>query len=223
MSTMTHALITGANRGIGLEFCRQLKARGDEVTAVCRKPSPELDALGVRVEAGVDVSDADAVAALAKRVAGKEIDLLINNAGILRGESLGALDPDGIAEQFEVNALAPLRVSEALLPLMKAGAELIIITSRMGSMADNGSGGYYGYRMSKAAVNAAGVSLARDLKGRRIAVALIHPGMVATEMTGRNGIPPQDAARGILERINALTIETTGKFLHAGTGEELPW
>lgn len=220
---MTHALVTGANRGIGLELCRQLKARGYEVTAVCRTPSPELTALGVRVEAGIDVSDAGSVSALARLMAGAEIDLLINNAGILRGESLGGLNTESITEQFAVNALAPLRISEALLPAMKPGAKLVIITSRMGSMADNGSGGYYGYRMSKAAVNAAGVSLARDLKSRGIAVALIHPGMVATEMTGRNGIPPEDAARAILARIDALSLDTTGKFLHAGTGEELPW
>jgi NAD(P)-dependent dehydrogenase (short-subunit alcohol dehydrogenase family) len=93
----------------------------------------------------------------------------------------------------------------------------------MGSIADNGSGGYYGYRMSKAAVNAAGVSLARDLAGRGIAVALLHPGMVATDMTGRHGIAPADAARGVIARIDALSVENTGRFWHAGTGEELPW
>ncbi|MBX9746023.1 MAG: SDR family oxidoreductase [Hyphomonadaceae bacterium] len=220
---MPHALITGANRGIGLELARQLKARGDDVTAVCRTSSDELTALGVRVETGIDVGVPSAIDLLASRVAGRQIDILINNAGILRGDSLAALDTAGINEQFIVNALAPLRVSAALLPLMKDGAKIAIITSRMGSIADNSSGGYYGYRMSKAAVNAAGMSLARDLKSAGIAVALIHPGMVATEMTGRNGIPPEDAARGVLARIDTLTLETSGKFVHAGTGEELPW
>jgi NAD(P)-dependent dehydrogenase (short-subunit alcohol dehydrogenase family) len=220
---MGYSIVTGANRGIGLELARQLKARGGEVIAACRASSPELDALGVRVEAGVDVSDAASIAGFAKRLAGLEVDLLINNAGILRGESLEAMNFDSIAEQFAVNALGPLRVTTALLPLLHKGSKIAVITSRMGSIADNGSGGYYGYRMSKAAVNAAGMSLARDLKDRGVAVALIHPGMVATEMTGRHGIPPGEAARGVIARIDALTLATSGRFVHAGTGEELPW
>lgn len=216
-------VITGANRGIGLELARQLKARGGDIIAVCRSPSDELQALGLRVESGIDVSDASAVSELAKRLSGVRIDLLINNAGILRGDKLDAPNFDGIAEQFAVNAMAPLRVTTALLPLMSKDGKVAIVTSRMGSIADNGSGGYYGYRMSKAAVNAAGMSLARDLASRGIAVGLFHPGMVATEMTGRNGIPPQDAARDLITRIDALALDTTGKFVHAGTGEELPW
>ncbi|MFZ2029914.1 MAG: SDR family oxidoreductase [Vitreimonas sp.] len=220
---MTTSIITGANRGIGLELARQLHARGDDVIAICRRSSSDLDGLGVRIEPGVDVGRAGAAADLAKRLQGVRIDVLINNAGILRGESLGALNFESIAEQFEVNALGPLRVTAALAPLLADSAKVAIITSRMGSMGDNSSGGYYGYRMSKAAVNAAGVSLARDLAARNIAVALIHPGMVATDMTGKHGIPPQDAARGVITRIEALTLETTGRFWHAGTGEELPW
>jgi NAD(P)-dependent dehydrogenase (short-subunit alcohol dehydrogenase family) len=148
--------------------------------------------------------------------------VLINNAGILEMDRLDGLKFDGIERQLEVNAVAPLRVSTALLPLMREGGKIAIVTSRMGSIADNGSGGFYGYRMSKAAVNAAGVSLAHDVRGKGIAVALLHPGMVATDMTGRNGIPPADAARGLLARIDALTLETTGRFWHAGTGEVLP-
>lgn len=220
---MGQTLVTGANRGIGLELCTQLKARGADVIAVCRTTSPELAALGVRVEAGVDVADAGSVKELAARLKGVSLDLLINNAGILRRENLDSLDLDGVAQQFEVNAIGPLRVTAALAPLLGQDAKVAIITSRMGSMADNGSGGYYGYRMSKAAVNAAGVSLAHDLKGRGIAVALLHPGMVATEMTGRNGISAEESVRGLLARIDALSLETSGKFLHAGTGEELPW
>lgn len=220
---MATILITGANRGIGLELSRQLKARGDDVIAVCRKSSPELEALGVRVEAGIEVSDEKSVAELAKRLTGASIDVLVNNAGILRGDSLDRVDFDAITQQLEVNALGPLRVTTALLPTLSEGAKVVIITSRMGSMADNGSGGYYGYRMSKAAVNAAGVSLAHDLKARGIAVGLLHPGMVATEMTGRNGIPADESVRGIIQRIDALTLETTGRFTHATTGEALPW
>jgi len=216
-------LITGANRGIGLELTRRMKARGDNVIAVCRTASGELDALGVRVETGIDVGDGASVAELAKRLHGVTLDVLINNAGILRSENLKDLDFAGIEEQFEVNALGPLRVTAALAPLMRTGGKVAIVTSRMGSIADNGSGGYYGYRMSKAAVNAAGVSLAHDLRGRGIAVVLLHPGMVATEMTGGHGIAPEEAARGLLERIDALTLETSGRFVHAGTGEVLPW
>ncbi len=220
---MPTAVITGANRGIGLELARQLSVRGDAVIAVCREPSDELTALGVRIEKGIDVTETGAPQVLARRMKGLTIDTLVNNAGILRHESLNDLELDGIREQIEVNALGPLRMTSALLPLMGRGGKVAIVTSRMGSMADNGSGGYYGYRMSKAAVNAAGVSLARDLAGQGIAVALLHPGMVATEMTGGQGIPPADAARGLIERIDALSIETTGRFLHGQTGEELPW
>lgn len=220
---MGSIVITGANRGIGLELCKQLKARGGDVIAVCRKSSPELDALGVRVEAGIDVANAASVDELAKRLAGVEIDTLINNAGILRGETLDAMDFDSITEQIAVNAIAPLRVTAALLPMLRKGGKVAITTSRMGSIADNGSGGYYGYRMSKAAVNAAGVSLARDLALRGVAVALIHPGMVATEMTGRHGIAAEESVRGYLARLDEVSLENTGRFWHATTGETLPW
>lgn len=220
---MGYALVTGANRGIGLELCRQLKARGADVIGVCRKGSAELDALNIRIEPGIDVTDANSITQLAKRLEGVEIDVLVNNAGVLQAEDLDRMNFQGIERQFEINAIGPLRVTTALLPLLHKGSKVVIITSRMGSIADNGSGGYYGYRMSKAAVNAAGVSLAHDLRGRGIAVALLHPGMVATEMTGKNGIPVEEAVRGIVERIDALTLESSGRFTHAGTGEQLPW
>lgn len=215
-------VITGASRGIGLELATQMKARGANVVGVCRKPSKALEALGVRIESGIDVAEAKAVAELKKRLAGETIDLLINNAGILDHDSLPSPNFEGIERQFAVNALGPLRVTAALAPLFSANAKVIIITSRMGSMGDNGSGGYYGYRMSKAAVNAAGVSLARDLGARGIAVALIHPGMVNTEMTG-NGIEPRVSVEGILKRVDELTPDNSGRFLHAVTGEDLPW
>lgn len=220
---MGYALVTGANRGIGLELCRQLKARGADVIGVCRQGSAELDALNIRIEPGIDVTDANSITQLAKRLEGVRIDVLVNNAGVLQAEDLDRMNFQGIERQFEINAIGPLRVTTALLPLLHKGSKVVIITSRMGSIADNGSGGYYGYRMSKAAVNAAGVSLAHDLRGRGIAVALLHPGMVATEMTGKNGIPAEEAVRGIVERIDALTLESSGRFTHAGTGEQLPW
>lgn len=220
---MATYVITGANRGIGLELCRLAAERGAEVVAVCRRSSPELDALGVRVEAGVDVSDGDAVASLAERLGDLRIDVLINNAGLLSHESLEHLDVDAIRRQFEVNALGPLRVTAALAPRLSRGSKVGIVTSRMGSIADNTSGGAYGYRMSKAAVNAAGVSLARDLAPRGVAVVLLHPGYVRTEMTGGNGtVEPRDAAAGLLARIDELSLETSGQFRHAN-GEVLPW
>jgi len=223
---MAVAVVTGANRGIGLELVRQLKDRGANVVAVCRKSSPELDALangGVRVEAGVDVADSLAWPDLGKRFARDDIDLLINNAGILRSDSLADAGEDEVREQIEVNAIAPLFVTQALSPRLAKGAKVALITSRMGSIADNGSGGYYGYRMSKAALNAAGMSLAHDLKPRGIAVVMLHPGAVRTGMTGGHGqIEAKDAVRGLLARIDELRLETTGRFLHQN-GEVLPW
>ncbi len=220
---MATALVTGANRGIGLELCRQLAARGDRVIAVCRTSTPELDKLGIRVEDGVDVTDPGSVEALAGRLHGTSLDLLVNNAGVLSHEGLDHLDFDSMRRQFEVNALGPLRMTATLLPLLSRGAKVAIVSSRMGSIADNTSGGTYGYRMSKAAVNAAGRSLAQDLASRAIAVVILHPGFVRTAMTGHNGmVDPPESARGLLARIDELTLESTGRFLHAN-GEELPW
>jgi NAD(P)-dependent dehydrogenase (short-subunit alcohol dehydrogenase family) len=221
---MTTFLITGANRGIGLEYCRQLQARGDQVIATCRQPSPELEALGVRIEPGLELSDEAAIAGLVERLAGLSLDGLILNAGILEATSLAALDPDSLRRQFEVNALAPLRLVRALLDHLAAGAKVALMTSRMGSIDDNSSGGSYGYRMSKAALNMAGKSLAIDLKPRGIAVALLHPGLVRTRMVNFNpqAIPPEEAVRGLLARIDALTLATSGSFWHAN-GELLPW
>ena len=222
---MATTLITGANRGIGLALCRALRARGDEVIAVCRRPSAELEQLGgVRVERGVDVTSDDDVADLARRLGDDQrIDLAVLNAGILREDDLDAVDLADVEEQLRVNAIAPLRVARALAPMLDRGSKLALITSRMGSMGDNGSGGYYGYRMSKAALNAAGVSLARDLRSRGVAVAILHPGYVRTDMTaGAGNVDASDAARMLLARIDELTLEKSGQFQHAN-GERLPW
>jgi NAD(P)-dependent dehydrogenase (short-subunit alcohol dehydrogenase family) len=178
------------------------------------------------VEAGVDVTDGAAVDALARRLAHERIDTLVLNAGILAKESLGMIDAagfDSMRRQFEVNALGPLRVAQALRDRIVEGGRIGIITSRMGSMADNQSGGYYGYRASKAAVNAIGKSLAVDLAPRGIAVVLLHPGYVATDMVGGSGdVSPADAARQLIARLDALTRERSGTFQHAN-GTELPW
>ena len=229
---MANVLVTGANRGIGLEFCRQFLERGDHVIAACRKPSSELEKLGakgnLRIEGSIDVSSDNGASMLAERLGNQPIDILVNNAGILRNESLAKLDVDSIREQFEVNSLGPLRVTRALLSNLEAAARagiarVAIITSRMGSIADNTSGGMYGYRMSKAAVNMAGVSLAHDLKSYRVAVAILHPGYVKTDMTNQSGnITPEEAARGLIARIDALNLENSGTFWHQN-GEVLPW
>jgi NAD(P)-dependent dehydrogenase (short-subunit alcohol dehydrogenase family) len=217
------ALVTGANRGIGLALCRRLQERGRVVIAVCRKSSPALDALGVHIEAGVDVTSDDAVAGLAKRLAGVALDEIICNAGILREDGLDDAAYADIRAQLEVNAIAPVRVVAALRGNLRRGAKIALITSRMGSIGDNGSGGYYGYRMSKAALNAAGMSLARDLASSGIAVAILHPGYVRTDMTeGSGNIDPDDAAAQLVDRIDALSLDTTGTFWHAN-GQVLPW
>ncbi len=233
---MATYLVTGANRGIGYEYCRQLQARGDEAIALCRHSSEELDALsqstGMRVEAGVDISDDRAVATLLKVLQQQPIDVLINNAGIYRQSKLDDLNIDGIREQFEINAIAPLKLTQALLPNLSQStgqngrpkAKVAIMTSRMGSIGDNTSGGSYGYRLSKVAVSMAGKSLSHDLKPKGIAVAILHPGLVSTGMTNftSNGISPEESVKGLLDRIDALTLEATGTFWHAN-GEVLPW
>lgn len=220
---MARVLVTGANRGIGLALCRIFKKRGDEVIAVCRKPSPALSDTGARVESGIDVTSDGAVKELAGRLRDVPLDLLVLNAGILRDDELDSLSFDSVREQIEVNALGPLRVVHALRGNLGPGAKVALITSRMGSIGDNTSGGSYGYRMSKAALNAAGVSLAHDLRARRVAVAILHPGYVRTDMTGRNGnVEPEESAAMLVSRMDELTLETSGTFWHAN-GQTLPW
>jgi NAD(P)-dependent dehydrogenase (short-subunit alcohol dehydrogenase family) len=219
---MKRALITGANKGIGLELTRQLLGRGVEVVATCRSSSTELDASGAEVVTGVDVTDDDSVRKVVETLGDRSIDLLVNNAGLLTRESLDDLGFDRIRQQFEINSIGPLRVTHALLGNLGQGSLVAIVTSLMGSMTDNGSGGRYGYRMSKAAINSAGVSLSHDLRAQGIGVLLLHPGMVATEMTGRRGVPVKESVSGLLARIDAFTPKQSGTFWHAD-GRELPW
>jgi len=221
---MSLALVTGANRGIGLALVEALRKRGSAVLAACRTPSPALAASGAEVIDGIDVTDEEGVAKLSQAVGERKLDLLINNAGILVwGDQLTNIDFDGVLKQFQVNALGPLRVTAALRTRLAKGAKVALITSRMGSIDDNGSGGAYGYRMSKAALNMAGKSLAVDLKPAEVAVAILHPGMVKTDMVGDHGqIEPAEAAKGLLARIDELTLEKTGGFWHAN-GQSLPW
>lgn len=220
---MPNAIVTGSNRGIGLQLCHALKDRGYTVTALCRHAGDALVSPGIDIHAGYDVTDGAAIEAFARTVEPGTIDLLINNAGILHGMSLDNLDIESVRQQFEVNALGPLRVTRSLLHALKDGAKIVLLTSRMGSIADNDSGGSYGYRMSKAALNAAGMSLAIDLRGRGIAVAILHPGYVRTDMTGQSGLLDVDeSVAGLLERIDGLNLANSGSFWHSN-GELLPW
>jgi NAD(P)-dependent dehydrogenase (short-subunit alcohol dehydrogenase family) len=220
---MATALITGANRGIGFSFAKLLKGRGDHVIATCRHEAAELAALGVEIAAGVDVTSDKSVNLLAEKLKGRTLDVLINNAGLLASESLSNLDFASIQRQMEVNAYGPLRLTHKLSALLKRGSKVALITSRMGSIGDNTSGGMYGYRMSKAALNAAGKSLAHDLMPLGVAVAILHPGYVKTQMTGGHGnVSPDDSARDLLTRIDQLSLENSGTFWHAN-GQILPW
>ena len=222
---MALSVVTGANRGIGLELARQLHERGDKVIAVCRSASDDLESLDVEVVDGVDVTNPQSIAGLAERLGGRAVDLLVNNAGILKNTRLGELSAsvDVIMEQFRTNSLGPLLVTEGLLDNLHPGSKVAIVSSRMGSVADNTSGGSYGYRMSKAAANIAGVSLAKDLADREISVAILHPGYVRTEMTGGEGfVDAREAAAGLIQRLDGLNQDNSGSFWHAN-GELLPW
>lgn len=216
-------VVTGANRGIGLAFVRHYRQRGDKVIAICRNRSSELALTGAEVLDGLDMADPSVGEVLQRALEGVGVDVLINNAGILRDEQLGQIDYQALNEQFQVNAVAPLRVTEAMLRNLSAGSKVALVTSRMGSIADNSSGGRYGYRMSKAALNMAGVSLAHDLKPRGIAVAILHPGYVQTDMVNFGGdISADVAADRLMTRIDQLNLDNSGTFWHSN-GEVLPW
>ncbi|GGF56379.1 SDR family oxidoreductase [Alteromonas lipolytica] len=218
-----NVVITGANRGIGLALTRHYLAAGHTVYGVCRNSSDQLNASDAVVIDGVDVSDPETLPAHLSALKDVSIDILINNAGVLANESLNEWQPNTVDYQFRVNAMGPLLVTQCLLTQLSEGSKIALITSRMGSMADNGSGGYYGYRMSKAALNAAGVSMAKDLQSEGIAVGLFHPGFVQTDMVGGNGdVDADTAAANLIARINELNLDNAGRFIHAN-GEALPW
>jgi NAD(P)-dependent dehydrogenase (short-subunit alcohol dehydrogenase family) len=224
---MNHTvLVTGSSRGIGLELCRQLKERGDRVIATCRRATDALMRLNVEIVEYVDVSDPNSLKLLSHHLKGRQIDWLINNAGVLHSFGLSEVDTDAITHfktMFEVNSLGPLMTTRSLLKNLGQGSKVGIITSRMGSVSDNDSGGSYAYRMSKAAANAAGKSLSIDLKSKGIAVGILHPGYVRTDMTGHNGLMNTDeSVFGLIERMNYLNLTNTGSFWHTN-GELISW
>jgi NAD(P)-dependent dehydrogenase (short-subunit alcohol dehydrogenase family) len=218
-------VVTGASRGIGLELVRQLLARGDAVDACVRDPARlELTSPALHVHR-VDVTEQASVDALVRAI-DAPVDVVINNAGInLPRQKLGDLDLDATRTLYETNALGPLRVTAALLPLVRRGTakKLVHITSGMGSIADNQRGESYGYRMSKAALNMMSKSMAVDLRGEGIVSIVINPGWVQTDLGGTSApTPVADSARGILARIDEATLETSGSFLN-WQGGTYPW
>ena len=221
---MSTFLITGSNRGIGLELCKQVLERGDEVIATCRKSSLELNNLGLRIEENIDISSKESIDNLRKNLSGLELDCLIHNAGIHEYNSFDDLDQQSILRQFLVNALSPISMTKSLKSLLKKSSKIAFITSRMGSIGDNSSGSSYGYRMSKVALSMAAKSLSKDLLEEDIFVAILHPGLVSTRMTGftKSGITTEESVRGLLKRIDSLDKNNTGTFWHAN-GEILPW
>ncbi|MFZ5609284.1 MAG: SDR family oxidoreductase [Pseudomonadota bacterium] len=226
---MPTLLITGANRGIGLELARQYAAEGWRVHATCRAPekAQDLKALAGTVSVHrLDVTAEDAVRALAAHLEEEAIDLLINNAGVLAPQQdLMHLGLDIWRHELAVNSLAPFAIARAFLPQLRRGAGKTIanLTSRMGSIADNTSGGYYAYRSSKAALNAVMKSMAIDLARDGIKVCLLHPGWVQTAMGGPQAlIDAQESATALRRIIARLTLKDSGRFF-SHTGEELPW
>lgn len=216
-------LVTGGNRGIGLELCRQLQARGDTVIATCRATSLELDAVGCRVVEGVDVADPDVGGRLVEGLGDTALDVVVNSAGILLYDGAESFDEDAIRAQFEINTLGQLRVTAAVLPRLERGAKLAFVSSKAGSIGDGPSGGIHGYRISKAALNMAVVNLAHELAPRGIGVVVLHPGFVKTDMTGGAGsVHPAAAAAGLIERIDELDASSSVRFVRA-EGGEIPW
>lgn len=219
---MKIVVITGASGGIGFEFAKQYKEKGFHVIGLVRTATPDLRKLDIEIVENFDVTKEDDIQKFKKKMMGKLIDLLINNAGILRSNSLDNLDVESIREQMEVNAYGPLRLTAALQDNLKKGSTVAMVTSRMGSITDNTSGGYYGYRMSKAALNMAAMSLSRDLS-QGVTVITLHPGYVRTHMTGGGGeINPDESVKGMIKQIEKIKPGSPLRFMHTN-GNELPW
>jgi len=219
---MPHVLITGANRGLGLEFARQYKEAGWDVVATARQSSPELEALGVRVEL-LDMQDLDAVERFGDRL--DRLDLLIANAGTYGPrEVTSAEEAREWAETFVTNTIAPFLLAQSVLPLVEASSgKLITVSTKMGSIEDNTSGGFIAYRSSKAALNAAWRNLAIEARNRGVAAAVLHPGWVQTRMGGASApLEPEESVAGMRKVIEGIGPEQSGGFF-SYDGTTVPW
>lgn len=216
-------VIIGGNRGIGLELVKQYQSQGHDVLVLCRNTSEELSTFDVKVVKDVDVANDEIIETLASKVEFKKIDILIHVSGILNFDSYPNISMANMRESFEVNSLGPLRTIMALKGKLAQGSKVGILSSRVGSIADNSSSSNYAYRTSKTAVNMIGKCLSLDLKNDGIALALLHPGYVRTDMTQGNGlIDADESAAGLIKQMERLSLETTGIFVHTN-GETLPW
>jgi NAD(P)-dependent dehydrogenase (short-subunit alcohol dehydrogenase family) len=223
-------VVIGADKGIGLEIVKALKARGEPaLAAVCLGEGEAVLDVAETVIPRVNVASGPDVARMAAALREKyrRIDVLFHISGIMSMDSLGALDFEQAKREYDINALGPLRTVEACLPMLLEGSKVGIVTSRVGSLSDNSSGGQYAYRLSKCAANMAGLNLHHDLSKRGIAVRMLHPGMVKTDLVKDypgefNYIMPAQAAAGLIARMDDLTLASSGEFRHAN-GELLPW
>jgi NAD(P)-dependent dehydrogenase (short-subunit alcohol dehydrogenase family) len=224
---MATAVIVGADRGIGAALVDVYRQREDQAVAVCLGDGSFWSGSDVRVVGGIDVTDTSAVAKLAGELADTSIDILVHVAGVGALDRWPDFDFERMLEHYDLNALGPLRVVSALADNLASGGKVGIVTSRMGSIGDNGSGRMYSYRMSKAAANMLGVNLHHELRPKGVHVMLLHPGTVATEMTkGARGwdrfTNPAESAAGLAAQLDSLGPDSPIEFRHAD-GTLLPW
>jgi NAD(P)-dependent dehydrogenase (short-subunit alcohol dehydrogenase family) len=230
---MSSVLITGANRGLGLEFVKQYQADGWRVYACCRKPGNATDLAALvdgssgRVSVhALDVADHGAIDALAKELEGEALDVLLNNAGAFGDRAgFGSSDYDTWTRMFQVNSLGPMKMAEAFVPHVERGERKVIasVTSKMGSIGDNTSGSYYIYRSTKAALNMITKSMALDLGGRGISAVVLHPGWVKTDMGGMSApLDPPQSVSGMRKVLSGVSLETSGTFFNYD-GTTIPW
>ncbi|GAX22292.1 hypothetical protein FisN_22Hu082 [Fistulifera solaris] len=230
--------VTGANKGLGLALAAELTHVGAEVIAIVKSSSSELEELGVRqIISGIDVTDDEKCAGLSEQVEGGPIDILINNVGFLKreGEQLDSLDFPTQIKTIDISACGHLRVTSALLGLLKEGSKVIMITSQAGSIGwrevQSPNGGNYGHHMSKASANMLSVLLANEVKNRGIAVGIFHPGFQKTDMTSEmkdtweseGAVDPSVGAKRVLYETIQLSMEKSGKFRNCEDGLEIPW
>jgi NAD(P)-dependent dehydrogenase (short-subunit alcohol dehydrogenase family) len=231
---MQRALITGSNRGLGLEFVKQLLARGAQVFAACRQPEQAKDLKALQVEypdmltlVKLEVTDQDEIAAAVEtvRAAVDGLDLLINNAGINQdGEGFGSLEADAMLEVLRVNSIAPVMVTQAFAGMLAKGQKpkVVNLSSQLGSI-ERAGGGHHSYAASKAALNMFTKILSANLRGRGVTAIVIDPGWVQTDMGGRGApLEPPESIGGMLQVIDGLSLSDAGRYLRY-SGEEVPW